>query len=290
MEQTKRFTIATCLLLFVGFIVSQCAYAQDARQEAWTTLNAGLADQNTAERAMAVRVLGLLTNDPRAPELAMKALDDPKPEVKAAGAQAVGQLKYQAAAPKLKEILLGNDTDVSLVLECARALIALGDDSGYGVYYAILTGERKSGTSLAASQKKMLSDPKKMAKIGFEQGIGFIPFGGLGYGAIKAFTRDDESPVRAAATKMLVNDPDPKTQEALINASNDKSWIVRIAAVDALARRGDPTVIPQLKPRLTDEKDVVKYTAAAAIIRLSDLQSGAGAPAEAALATANSSM
>jgi len=279
MLQKKTFTSRLTVVLFALFTLAQCLHAQDARQEAWTVLNAGLADKTASERAIAVRVLGLIANDPQAPELALKALDDPKPEVRAAGAEAVGQLKYQAAAPKLKEILLSDEDDVSVVLGCAGALIEMGDTDGYAVYYAVLTGERKSGDSLVGSHKKMLSDPKKMAQVGFEQGLGFIPFASVGYGVIKAVTKDDESPVRAAAAKKLIGDPDPKTQEALLNTSNDKSWVVRMAAVDSLARRNDPSAIPLLEPRLSDEKDVVKYTAAAAIIRLSDLQDSSGVSA-----------
>ena len=109
-----------------------------------------------------------------------------------------------------------------------------------------------------------------MAQFGFEQGIGYIPFAGIGYGAFKAFSKDDVSPVRAAAAKMLINDPDPKTSAALVEASSDKSWIVRAAALDSLARRGDAGVIPSIQSKLQDEKDVVRYTAAGAIIRLSE--------------------
>ena len=82
------------------------------------------------------------------------------------------------------------------------------------VYYAVLTGETKTGKELMTEQKKMLNDPKKMAQFGFEQGIGFIPFAGLGYGAIKTFTKDDKSPVRAAAAIALASDPDPKSGKA----------------------------------------------------------------------------
>lgn len=71
---------------------------------------------------------------------------------------------------------------------------------------------------------------------------------------------------------MLIKDPDPKTQEALLTAASDKSWIVRTAALDSIAHRGDPTVIPQIMPQLADEKDVVRYTAAGAIIRLSQVK------------------
>ncbi|HVO63778.1 MAG TPA: HEAT repeat domain-containing protein [Terriglobales bacterium] len=264
--------LRTVLLLFVLFSVAQCLYAQDARQQAWTVLNAGLTEKNPGERTVAVRVLGLMTNDPQAPDLAMQALSDPKPEVRAAAADALGDLNYQAARPKIREILLRNDEDPLLVLACARALFELGDEEAYAVYYAILTGERKSGLSLTESQKKNLSDPKKMAQMGFEQGLGFLPFASVGYGALKAVTKDGASPVQATAAKMLIKDPDPKTKEALINALNHKSWIVRTAAVDALARRDDATVIPQVEQRLSDDKYIVRYTAAAAIIRLSDLQ------------------
>jgi len=226
-----------------------------------------LADKTTDERAIAVRVPGLLENDPKAQELALKALADDKPEVRAAAAEALGQMNAKSAAPKLEQVILGNEKEVAVILACARSMIQLGDNRGYNVYYAILTGERKSGGGLLDDQKKMLQDPKKMAQFGFERGIGFIPFAGIGYGAFKQFSKDDESPVRAAAAKMLIKDPDPKSREALISAASDKSWIVRMAALDSLARRGDPTVIPQIMPQLDDEKDVVRYTAAGAIIR-----------------------
>lgn len=115
----------------------------------------------------------------------------------------------------------------------------------------------------------MLSDPKKMVQFGFEQGIGFVPFGGLAYGGFKRLTKDDVSPVRSAAATVLTRDPDPKTGEALVNAASDKSWIVRMAALETLARRGNPSVVSQIVFKLEDKKDVVRYTAAAAIIRLS---------------------
>lgn len=272
MEQTMR--IRAVPLLFGLLTVAQCVHAHDVRQEAWTVLNAGLADKTSAERAIAVHVLGLLPKDPRAPELAMQALDDAKPEVKAAAADALGELKYQVAKPKLKEILHSDEENPLIVLACARALFEMGDEEAYAVYYAILTGQRKSGLSLTERQKKTISDPKKMA----ETGLTFIPipFAGLGYGAFKTFTKNDGSDAQAAAAKMLIKDPDPKSKQALINASKQKSWTVRAAAVDSLARRDDPAVIAQLEPRLTDDKDVVKYTAAAAIIRLSELQDRSG--------------
>jgi HEAT repeat protein len=81
-------------------------------------------------------------------------------------------------------------------------------------------------------------------------------------------TKDDSSPVRAAASRVLASDPYPKSGESLVTAVSHKSWIVRMATLDSLARRGDPTVIPQIVPNLEDSKASVRYTAAAAILRL----------------------
>jgi HEAT repeat protein len=267
-------TFPRCLaVLFLGLpLIQRLALAQAPADKAWTVLQSGLADKSAGERAIAVRMLGLLENDPKASELALKALSDEKPEVRSAAADALGQMNAKLAAPKLAEVVLSDEKEVSVILACARSMIALGDNRGYSVYYAILTGERKSGGSLLDDQKKMLSDPKKMAQFGFEQGIGFVPFGGLAYGGFKMLTKDDASPVRSAAAKVLTKDPDPKTGEALVNATSDKSWIVRMAALETLALRGDPSVIPQISSKLDDEKDVVRYTVAAAIIRLNEVK------------------
>jgi HEAT repeat protein len=253
-------------------LLAQHARAQTPVDQSWTALRAGLSDNNTENRAAAVRVLGLLPNDPTAAELAAKALADEKAEVRTAAADALGQMGAKPVASKLADIVQGGEKQVGVILACARAMIALGDNRGYAAYYAVLTGEKKSGGSLLDEQKKMLNDPKKMAQFGFEQGIGFIPFAGLGYGGFKILTKDDVSPVRAAAARVLTKDRDPKSEQALVTAASDKSWIVRMAALESLALRGNPKVAPQLVARLDDDKDVVRYTAAGAIIRLSEIK------------------
>jgi len=258
---------ALLCLLFVCISTS----AQTASDKAWTVLQSGLSEKAVDARTAAVRVLGLIEKNSKAADLALAALADEKPEVRSAAADALGQMKAASAKPKLEE-LVKTDKEVSVVIASARSLIALGDPLGYAVYYAVLTGEKKSGGGLMDDQKKMLKDPKKMAQFGFEQGIGFIPFAGVGMGAFKALTKDDTSPVRAAAANILAKDSDPKSGEALVEASADKSWIVRAASLDALSHRGDRSVLPKIEPRLEDEKEVVRYTAAAAIIHLDGLR------------------
>jgi HEAT repeat protein len=244
----------------------QILRAQSIQEKAWKTLEAGAHDKSYARRTNAVLSLGLLPGNNRAVSLAEGALDDSIPEVRAAAARALGQMKSRKSIDLLKKAL--EDKDPSVVLSAANSLVALHDPSAYEVFYAILTGRRKSKQSLIAEEEKTLRDRKKMAEFGIEEGLGFIPFAGMGYGVFRALTKDDVSPVRAAAAKVLAKDPDPRTAQALVDAVSDKSWVVRAAAIDAIARRGDAALMKSIEPALEDEKDVVRFTAAAAIIRL----------------------
>src|SRR5579883_256698 len=268
----KKRGIAQAFIRLMFFVVCFCPqaflYAQDSTDMAWSVLQSGLADKGE-NKATAVRVLGLLEKNSKAQELATMALSDQDSDIRASAADALGQMRAKSAIPAIKSTLK-DEKDAGVVVACARSLVELGDPMGYAVYYAVLTGEKKSGEPLLEEQKKMLKDPKKMAQFGFEQGIGFIPFAGLGWTALKTLTKDDSSPVRAAAARILAKDPDPKSEDALVDAASDKSWIVRVAALDALSHRGDPSVVPKIASSLDDDKAAVRYTGAAALIHLQD--------------------
>jgi len=269
MSHTKRqvaivLTICTAAACFAQQTPTA---VKDPKAQAWSVLYAGLADSNVQKRTTAVQVLGLLPDDPKAKEAALKALADDKPDVRAAAAQALGDMKAKDATGKLYEMF--TDKDAGVIIAAAHALIELGDKRGFNVYYAVLTGEMKSGQGLGAEQRKMLNDPKRLAQFGFEQGIGFIPFAGLGYGAFKMVTKDTTSPVLAAAALVLAKDPDPKSGQALATtASGNKSWIVRAAAAEALGVHGSLNDVTTLAPLLDDQQKEVRYRAAAAIIRV----------------------
>jgi hypothetical protein len=235
------------------------------KEEAWQILNTACRGDKTIVRATAIRVLGLVPHDPKALKLAERALNDEKPEVRSAAAVALGDMKAKSSIPKLREAL--DDDDPSVALAAAHSLELMHDNSSYEVYYEVLTGQRKAGKGLIASQTSFLTDPKKLAQLGFEEGIGFIPFAGIGWRAIGTIRKDDSSSVRAAAAKVLAKDPDPAATKALADAVGDKSWLVRAAALEALAKRGDPSVLDTVQLSMSDEKDAVKYTAAAAVLR-----------------------
>jgi hypothetical protein len=90
----------------------------------------------------------------------------------------IGELRDRASIAQLEKTI--SDKDGAVVLAAAHALLEMNDKSAYEVYYAILTGERHTKKSLIAGQMDTLRDPKKMALLGFQEGIGFIPFAGIG--------------------------------------------------------------------------------------------------------------
>jgi hypothetical protein len=243
---------------------------QTSKEKAWQLLDTACTGDKTIARATAVGVLGLLPGNARAREMAEKALADEKAEVRSAAAVALGAMHSKASIAKLRKA--ADDQDPSVALAAAYSLIELHDDSGYEVYYGVLTGERKGKKGGIASQTAILRDPKKMVELGIQEGIGFIPFAGIGWQAFKVIRKGDPSPVRAAAAKILTNDPDPDTTKALADAVADKNWVVRTAVLEALAKRGDPSILDTVELYMDDDKDAVKYTAAAAVLRLSTIK------------------
>ena len=262
-----RSTIGAESLLALVLLAGSGLCASTApNDKAWKILDTGVAEKNAIKRADAVEALGLLPRDARARTMAEKALGDDNPRVRAAAAVALGDMRSTHSIPKLIDAL--SDKDPVVVLSAAHSLLLLHDHKAYDVYYAVLTGQRKTSPGLIAEQRARLDDPKKLAVTGVETGLGFVPFGGIGVSAYKLITKNGSDSVRAAAAEVLAKDPDPQSRTALVDALIDRSEAVRIAAVKALAERGDRRVLKNIEPAMDDEKDTVQYVAAAAVIRL----------------------
>ena len=241
---------------------------ESPKHKAWDMLQTAIADKRSGERTDGVRALGLLRDNTRARELAEDSLQDRTPQVRAAAATALGQMHASESIPKLKKAL--SDRKIPVVMAAAQSLRELKDDGpAYDFYYDLLTGERKTNDGLIAQQIETLKNPKELAKIGFAEGIGFVPFAGIGWDAWRTMHKKDPNPVRAVAATYLAHDPDPATAKALVKATRDKDWIVRAAAVQALAQRGDPSLLKSVQRSMSDRNTKVRYSAAAAVIRLS---------------------
>jgi HEAT repeat protein len=77
--------------------------------------------------------------------------------------------------------------------------------------------------------------------------------------------------MRIMALSKLENDPDSRINKGLLKAAADKHWAVRVAALSAIARHSDVTLIGPITAHMADNKADVRYTAAAAVLRLSAL-------------------
>ena len=246
---------------------------QTPTEKAWLILQQGLANKRAEKRADAVHALRLLTNNPRAQEMAEHALADQNPKVRATAARALGPMGAASSLPKLKALL--NDKEPAVVLAAAHSLFLLGDrEDSYEIDYEMLIGERKTADGFVASGVNELKNPKAVAVIGFETGLGFVPFGGDAYEVFKRARKDDRTPVRAAAARELATDKDPKIRAALARACADKQWRVRAATVDAIAKIEDPAMLNAITPVLDDKSDMVRDEASAAVLRLSSGKTG----------------
>ena len=267
-----KFRLRCTTVFALSCVLAATCAAQSPREQAWTVLKQGLDNSNIEKRIKAVAYLGLLPDDSQALAAALTALKDPKPEVRTAAAQALGEMGARSAIPQLKQAL--QDSDPSVILASGHALLALKDDEGYDVFYAVLTGQEKPGVGLLGEGKKAFDDPRKLATLGFQTALGFVPFGSVGLSAYKFLSKDDSAALAAAALT-LANDPDPKSGQALADAAlNQKKWLVRAAAFNAIAKRGDPSLMHTGVLGLQDAEDEVEYAAAATVIRLSDIEAG----------------
>lgn len=239
-------------------------------RSAWSLLYSACTGGKDGERAHAISALGLLPHSGKAVRLAEKALKDDKAEVRSAAAQALGNMRARESAPALVKAL--DDAEPTVALAAAHSLIQLHDAAGYEVYYEILTHQRRAGKGLIPSELDTLRDPKKLAMLGFEEGIGFIPFASIGWSAYKELHKDDSAQVRVLAATILAGNPDRATTDALVAATTDSNWLVRVAALESLARRGDDSALKTTEASMQDSKSEVRFTAAAATIRLSAIQ------------------
>jgi HEAT repeat protein len=234
-------------------------------EKAWSLLEQGVHNKSADQRSKAVDALSLLHN-PKSEAWAEAALSDPQPDVRVSTANTLAKMEASAARPKLRQAL--KDPEAVVVVAVANALYALKDPMASEVYYALLTGERKTSDGLVKSQLDQLRNTKYLEKLAFQTGLGLVPFGGMGYQAWQTLTASDSSVVRALAAERLAKDPDAKTIEALRAACGDKKWHVRAAAVSALGRSGVRSQGSFVAFFFYDDNDMVRYAAAVAFINL----------------------
>ena len=270
LKKTLTIPAAGRAILILILLTAACC-AQTVAKPGWSVLEAGLAQKSAGQRLAAVRVLGLISDDPHAAELAETALKDRNSSIRTAAATSLGQMHASGANTSLKEAL--NDKNLSVVMAAAHALRLLNDAACYDVYYEVYTGERKNSSGMIAQETQIIHNPRQLALMGFNEGIGYVPFAGIPWEALQTIMKDRKSgtAAKAALISALATDPESRTSKLLLTTSQNPNWVLRVAALEAIAKRGDSALLQGIEPRLSDSRREVRFAAAATIIHLDNV-------------------
>ena len=258
-------------LVFAALLLTSSAIAATTESGAWQILTQGAAEESAAKRAQAVSAIGSIQMA-RAAKLMDTALSDKDSRVRFAAVSSLADRKSRSAIPQLKKALDDEAGEVSFT--AAQALWALGDRSGRQLLAELLAGERKEAPGFLKKSvkdaKSTLHNRKALVWMGAKEGAGFL-FGPLGYGldVVEGMTKDSAAPARALSASLLGQEKTSEVIEALTDALDDKSPLVRIAAARALGGLANRSLIAKIEPLLEDKQDGVRYMAAASIVRLS---------------------
>jgi HEAT repeat protein len=242
-----------------------------ASRKAWKCLTEGLAEKNYDRRAQVIAALGTIGLRGDVVSLIEGGLNDKDIPVRLAAVDVLGTMKSRGSIPKLRAALDDHSAVVSFA--AAQALWAMGDRSGQDLFLEVLDGDRKVSSGLVRQGlqevHEELHDPKALAELGSEQAAGaFLGPAGFGVTAAIELAKDKAAPARAISARLLAGDTSDDAREALREALQDKSWIVRAAAAEALGAHGSLNDVATLVPLLDDQQKAVRYRAAAAIIRV----------------------
>ncbi len=216
--------------------------------------------------------------DERAVKIAVDTLHAKHAQVRAAAADALGEMKATSAAPALKAAF---DDTGEVAFSAARALVKMGDPAGREVLVAVIAGDRKDTpgmmTKAVRDARQRMHHPEGLILMGAGDASGamFGPAAGIPFAAVTDAFKLKGVSGRAAAAEALGKDPEPYAVTLLEWALTDRNWEVRACAAKALGERGNESSIPPLQKLLTDDRNTVRANAAAAIIRIGDNQGAA---------------
>lgn len=264
----RRATLA-CVLILAGWVRAE--ELTGPQGQAWNVLTKGLVEGDPDHRREAVVAIGTLGNQSKAVELVEKALQDKDVLVRQSAAATLGEMGATDAIPYL-EAALDDTPEVSFT--AARALWKLGNDKGRFLFRELLIGERKDSPGMIEGAlrdaRRKLRSPSQLALMGVKEASGtFLGPASISITVAQEALKDSGAAGRAAAVEILAGDPDPYALTLLEWAVADKNWAVRAAVAKALGQRGGRDDISKLMPLLTDDRRLVRFMAAASILKLS---------------------
>jgi HEAT repeat protein len=250
--------------------LTACALSAQVPDNAYDTLNHGLADANPAKRIAAVLALGVARPQPKPVALVEGMLADKDSGTRAASCSTLGDMKSRASIPKLRDAI--DDKAPEVVFSAAKALYAMGDPQGRAILIAVLVGDQsgKSGflTASLRDAKLKLHDPKALLLLGVNESAGLLGPFGVSVPIAEMLLKDNQASGKTAAALLLATDHTEDTKKAIKEAFTDKNWTVRVAALRTAAMLDLREDYNDVAALLDDKRDEVQYAAAGAMIRL----------------------
>lgn len=171
-----------------------------------------------------------------------EALDDPSQETCLAAIRSLGRTGLPAAAPPIIEYMVRGLQDItatsamSALLRCCRSCPAI-----------LLPYISQTSDAIRPLLVRVLGE---------------ISSPDIGEDDLVALTWDNLAEVRASAARCLGSSRSIVALNALASLAADPDWFVRLRAVAALGKMGDPRAIPFLVAALCDENRLVRLRTA----------------------------
>jgi hypothetical protein len=244
--------------------------SEERTRQAWRTLTEAAGDAKHAQtRVQALAALGLMRS-PRSEKMISAAMKDPDLDVRTAAALAAGQTRDRNLTTDLRNLLDDKEPQVAFI--AATTLWKMGDKSGEDILMAVVDGERSANPTLINGTRhtisKDLHDPAMLARLGALQGASMLlgPFG-FGITAFEYIHKSGGDLSRVSAIELISQERTGPIHKELIAALGDKDVAVRAAAAKALVDYRDSATAMAIYALLSDPKQPVRLTAAAAYLR-----------------------
>jgi len=253
-------------------LAGSAAFAQP-EVTSWNILRDGYHDKFIDTRKQALTAVGSIGETPDVVQLLSEALKDDDLELRQTAAAVMGQMKCRSCIPALKVALDDDSGEVSFA--AAKALWDMGDRSGRALLEEVLTGEVKSAPGVIESTRRKarttMHDKKAIVFIGAKEATSvLLGPASLGITATEMALKDGNGGGRTLSATMLGENCDAHALEVLEHElDNEKNWAVKAAVARSVGRCGNKDAIPFLEQKLSESHALVRFMAAAAIVRLS---------------------
>ena len=240
-----------------------------------TLLADALKAKNPETRTEGVKALSLVAGQEPFTTRLEAMLNDKDVQVRLAAIEALAELNERGIAA-LKTAL--NDQIAEVRLAAATALFRLNDPAGREFLMAVLNGDTKASSGIAATRmreaKRTLQTPNGVMMAAVKTGtlLAPVPYVSVGYSTAQKMMAHSKVSGRAATVLLLGKDSDPEVMAGLRNALTDKDSGVRAAAIQSLALAADPmtkqNTAALFVPLFNDKNTAVRLRAAASYLRL----------------------